>query len=469
MVGEQTTNGIEQNDYQTALKNYWAGRRQTSLEFLTTTLTSNPNHSDMFAMYRLWIEILSTEHRSKSLSMLLEHMQMRGILSPDQSDTFAALRALAHLELDEHQAVRLYERSLAESKDNPYAAEFFVAVKNRKAEQADEETLETLASSDDYFHLNRVFITYKLSKQSQPTRSAITLMQQRFPGTPKPYEYNLQTSWDTKDWNSAKKQARSLANLYPGNIENYIILGLCALKLHHTEEALDALEKALNMGGAHDPDVLSLLGQTYQRLKSSSENQEEVHQFALKCLTSAQRTLQRMGHDTTVLDCHISKVSTYEESYTENPKIFLVRLDQKSYYEFKHAHVDEIDQINIPLAKPLTPGDFCFLSATMIGASKNKQQKPLRIAGLYEVCGESAVNQDGIYHTPCQLVHKPSHSLSIEIAIQNEDRRSRSAFTCFELNDQAIDRITEEIQFRTEASAEEATAWGAFAPMAKVS
>ena len=234
MAGEQTTKGIEKYDYQTALTNFWAGRRQTSLEFLTSTLTNNPNHSDMFAMYRLWIEILATEHRSKSMSMLLEHIQMRGILHSDHATTFAALRALIHLELDEHQAVKLYERSLEESKDNPYAAEFFAAIQNRRANQVDEQVLEVMSKSDDYFHLQRVFISYKLTNQVQPIRSAITHIQQVFPGTPLPYEYNLQSSWDAKDWQAAKEQARSLVSMFPGNIENYITLGLCSLKLFHT-------------------------------------------------------------------------------------------------------------------------------------------------------------------------------------------------------------------------------------------
>src|SRR5690606_18869261 len=55
------------NAYHTGLVEYWAGRPQTSIEYITATLAEDPDHPYMLPMYRLWIELLADQNDKSSL------------------------------------------------------------------------------------------------------------------------------------------------------------------------------------------------------------------------------------------------------------------------------------------------------------------------------------------------------------------------------------------------------------------
>src|SRR5690606_17184794 len=118
--------------YLEGLEIYWSGRPHTALEHTTLALSRDPHSSDACSLYRLWIEIIAAAGDAEALSSLEEHLRNRSQAESEQRHSYAALRGLIHLELDELPLARLLLPSLEESHENPFVAEFLQRLEMRE-------------------------------------------------------------------------------------------------------------------------------------------------------------------------------------------------------------------------------------------------------------------------------------------------------------------------------------------------
>ena len=122
-----------------ALRAYWAGDMRGAVDKASALLADDPDTPHRFMAYRLWIEALAEGRDVNGLAALRDHLFLRGQADPADQATYAALRGVVHLELDEFGAAKLLARACRELTADPYGLELVQRVEARGAESEDEK------------------------------------------------------------------------------------------------------------------------------------------------------------------------------------------------------------------------------------------------------------------------------------------------------------------------------------------
>ena len=466
MSGGQTTpTKTSVNAYHTGLVEYWAGRQQTSIEYITATLAEDPDHPYMLPMYRLWIELLAELNDKSSLRALCKHLIARATMDTSLSVPFMALRGLIHIELDEIEAAKLYQRSLAQYHRNPYCAEFLQKFEVRTESKPQLYLFNNISVIFDFFHWQTLATDLYRDHQEQKLQAVLMSVGKMYPNAPLPHLFEFHRSWDVQAYEDAQHAAARLVNLYPGHADFYLFQGMAALKLKDYHSATEILEMALSLTGHHDLDTVALIGHTFLEIYKET-NDPEFKESSLAYLSQAQKLMVEAGMSAYVIEKQIAQLEKHEKSISEGEekdeftgRVWLLKLPAMRYHQFKNAHYDQIKEILYPLNHNAEKGDLCLI-ATELKATEGKDMKPWRIAGLYYI------EDDPVWHpldgmkSPLKLLHRPAQSIGIDIV--ETDAANEDQSHIFELDDKAIEHISEEISFH--ANKDDLNIWQQYLP-----
>ena len=151
-LARQTDSESNLARYEECLGYFWQGDTQKALDLVTDYLLDGDDETHRYKMYRLWVEVLSQDEDRASLVHLGEHLFLRGQAEPDCHATFAAMRGLVHLELDEFDGARLIAENVVDFVDDPYCMELCSRIALRQGEpDCARPLLEGTSVVDDYF------------------------------------------------------------------------------------------------------------------------------------------------------------------------------------------------------------------------------------------------------------------------------------------------------------------------------
>ena len=238
--------------------------------------------------------------------------------------------------------------------------------------------------------------------------------------------------------------------------------GVSATHMEQFEVAREHLEKAIKLTGDEDADVVSMLGNTYAEL-SKRKNEKFYKDRAVQLLTKAQSLCKMEGLPATLPGLAAAAMANVATDFLAKrdtaPRMWLIKVSQRRYAELQNTHPRELKRIVKPMGAAARPGDICFFAAEAPRLSAT-QERSWRICGVYAVASEPIWNPLTRYQTALQLISIPPEPIPVDVHLLDSsdevdtsrlERDHPVRYGVFELEDSALDIITEAIAQRRQA------------------
>ena len=462
--------------YKMALYAFWTNRTTTSVEHLSKIIADNTDE-DISSLYRLWIEILSSQSDREALSSLNRHLLYR--LSTEETSShnmytsISALRGLIHYELDELQAAKLIHTSIAEETKNQYVQELDFLIDNRLNLHPSTDGLWSIRDSlDDYYVMSTLVKGLIVNKETTKLNQLLTKMDTMFGQSPAYRQYRLHSYFDCNDYNTMYKLSTELMEMYPTNTDYSVFAAYAACKLEDYEEARSILKHSYQTTREDDLDVLylllvsevELLKQAYDSSDISYINQmfnTESDYNILVLLSKVETLLESNGflsididsikNDVNTLywklnindkdsESEVQDGSSQQEEKLSAPSCWLYILSDSEYHKLRNQPTEKITTLKKELKDGVKPSDICFMVYTDYrNQSSRGSGAYLRIGAIYEVKSYP----DSIHDNACELtlITRPEYAIPIDYEFKDKLNQGES----FELDISALDIIIDSI------------------------
>ena len=274
------------------------------------------------------------------------------------------------------------------------------------------------------------------------------IIQKVFSQSPLPAQFLFHQAWEQKNYIEAFEQSRSLVDKYPSNSDFHLYVGLSCIKNGWMDQAIETLEKSLEVCGFQDPDILNTLSYCYEEVGRSYENAEIIEQSGHLAM-QAKDEYQKQGLPSTLVSARYYRNSQQQETTENTP--WMIQLDNRNFYDLLTKSEREQQYINISTDAQTNPGDLCLLT----GQVQYGDKKQMRIGALCRVDTPPVWHPTKGRNVALTLLHKMDHSIPLNIEFLDADEenseRELEMLTAYELDENAIQSIVEDIsEFKSE-------------------
>lgn len=431
-----------------ALSLSWGGDLDGALGSVTTLLAENPEHPCRFAAYRLWISLLAEQGERAALKDLAQHLFRRGQESADDQVTFAALRGVAHFELDEISAARLLARSMAGYVDNPYCLELIQFVDSRFNEKVVPALATAKVPLNDYCHWQTLCRDLLRGRHEQALNQVLAFVRDHVRSAPLPHVFEFHGCIDSGFYAAAALVAERLVELYPDNLDYRYYQAYALFEDGDYPSSRRLLMDSLALGGERDSEVLGLLGHCHAKLGNPEQ--------AAGYLRRAIAILKDEGLPTSHMSLELANVEEELRGDKLDPVVhmprmarnWLVHLSPRRYHELQQSSESTIDHLVRPMGSEPRPGDYCFFASAAAANGDGSDQ--WRIVAIYAVDSDPIWHPTQKWHTSLKLVKRLPFGIPVDV--QEQDERQVPVdlpqghplrFGVFELDSGALDIIEE--------------------------
>lgn len=425
-VSNRDADTTVQKDYDQALATYFQGDFLKSAGEAATALASEPDFEVRFQAYRLWIESLAEARDVESLRCVRDHLFTRGQAEPDEHETYAALRGVAHFELDEFQAATLLASSMRTSTDNPYCMELVQLVETRVREHGDEAFVPALlrctAAVTDYFHWQSIVRALIGRKDREPLSETLATMRERFRAAPLPLVAEFHGQVDAGYFAGAAIYAERLCELYPEHVDYQYYKAYAHFEDGNYPVAKKTLTRLVERTGEQDAEVVGLLGHCHAKLGEA----EKAKHF----LSRAVSLLGADGLPSSHVRLELANVEDELRGDAVDPalempretRMWLISLSSRRYHDLMSSSEPSIDRLLRPMGTSPRPGDFVLFTAPPVDDGENVQH--WSIVAIYTVDSEPMWHPVYRHHTALRLVCRLANSIPMEVKARAEDRNA---------------------------------------------
>jgi tetratricopeptide (TPR) repeat protein len=443
------------NEYQEALRAFWNGDFESSLDLISNTIAENPDGEDRYNSYRLWIELLAEVNDTESLQALVKHLMLRGQAEPEFSNHYGALRGLVHFELDEFNAATLLSRACAASGDTPWSLELEQLVTNRVVDQVPVPALGRSSSPIfDYFHISSLAKGLMLAGDDNSVDAVLTHANDIWRGSPLSLQFQMHRAFDEQNFKTVGSIAKSLVELSPDNASYHYYHGYALVKDGAFEAALPVLETASKLFGETDGEILSLIGQchaaTQNFQKAESFLKRSISQLRAEGYPSTKERLALLAVEEEIRGDAVDPVMEMPQS----TRMWLVNLSPRRFNELRNGKLSDVENIMRPMGDSPKTGDFCFFASTNNLENGGQQWK---IGAIYSVDSEAIWHATDKFQNSLQLVSRPEICIPVDVTLMEENTQTGEidanhpfSFGVYELEMGALDVITEAVKMKRE-------------------
>lgn len=446
--------------YEVALRRYWAGAMDEAMDVTSQLLAEDPDCEERFAAYRLWIEVLAETGQKSGLLELVDHLFMRGQAEPDDHETYAALRGLAHFELDQFGGAQLLAGSMTELVHNPYCLELVQLVHNRVTETVAVPALATATVPiTDYLQWQTLLRGVLLTRDAEALDEVVGHLCEAYRGAPLPQLVEFHRYVESGFFAGAAIIAERLVEMYPDNVDFRYYNAYAQYEDGNYPAARRQLNDTLNKVGDTDFEIVGLLGHCNAKLGEP--------QKAAQYLRRAVSLLKEGGLPSSHVSLELANVEDEMRGEELDPalemprvtRMWLINLSARRYLELRTSSDNNVDRLLRPMGTEPQPGDFVFFASP----SDDYKEPRWKIAAIYAVDSEPMWHPVSGHHTALKLVTRPSEAIAVAVQTTNDTRQRpvqklpRShpfSNGVFELELGALDIITEAVRQHREGSVE---------------
>ncbi len=416
-LGNRDSADHEQKDYEAALATYFRGDFAKSADQAANVLAEEPDCGARFQAYRLWIDSLAEAGDLHSLSELKSHLFTRGQADPDDHETYAALRAIAHFELDEFQAASLMARGVKDRVHNPYCMELVQLVESRTLDLHDEDHVPALlrctGAVTDYFHWQQLARALVKRGGGEPLSETLSTMRSMFRKAPLPLVAEYHGQVDAGYYAGAAIYAERLCELYPLQVDYQYYKAFANFEDGNYPAARATLTRLVERHGEQDPEVVGLLGHCHAKLGEA----EKAKHF----LTRAVSLLGAEGLPSSHVRLELANVEDELRGDQLDPalempretRMWLVPLSARRYNELMTASEPSVDRLLRPMGTSARSGDFVLFTAPPVDDGENVQH--WSIVAIYTVDSEPMWHPVYRHHTALKLVCRLVNAIPMEV------------------------------------------------------
>lgn len=400
--------------YQEALAAFWAGEADRAVQTVAEFLADEPESDQRFAAYRLWIEALAETRDFASLRALRDHLFVRGQAEPDDHETFAALRGIAHFELDEFSAARLLARAYEDATHNPYGLELVQFVEGRVGDGNVPPALtRATVRIDDYVQWQSLARGLLRVKEDDALAEALEHVRNEYRGAPLPHMFEYHRCVETGFYAGAALVAQRLTELYPESIDFRYYHAYSLFEDGDYPTARKILNETLRFAGETDPEVVGLLGHCHAKLGDAEK--------AAHYLRTAASLLKEQGLPSSQISLELANVEDELRGDRLDPAIemprmtrnWLIKLSPRRYNELLSSSENTIDRLLRPMGKDPRPGDYCFFASE---SQPDEQGNSLwKIVAIYAVDSEPMWHPTQQYHSALKLVKRLPEGIPVDV------------------------------------------------------
>jgi tetratricopeptide (TPR) repeat protein len=411
--------------FHAALTAQWGLDPSRALQLVSDFVVEDPDAEQRFAAYRLWIEVLAETKDKASLRALREHLFMRGQAEPDDHETYAALRGVAHFELDEMGAARLLARSFATATHNPYGMELVQLVETRFGEGGVPALARCTARIEDYFHWQTLARGLLQAREESALAEVLEHVRLEYKGGPLPHLFEYHRCLDAGFFAGAALVAKRLTELYPESLDYRYYHAFALFEDGDYPLARRTLGETLRMhgpngAGENDPEVVGLLGHCHAKLGDAEQ--------AAHYLRRAVGLLKEQGLPTSHMTLELANVEDELRGDKLDPAIemprvsrsWLIKLSPRRYHELAQSSDSSIDRLLRPMGKDPRPGDYCFFASET--PADGAGQALWKIVAIYAVDSEPMWHPTHHYHSALKLVKRLPEGIPVDVQTQGEEQ-----------------------------------------------
>ena len=443
--------------YQQGLQLFWNQEYAECLDYVTEILTEDWDGANVFLWYRLWIEVLSEQKDFDSLRLLKNHLLKRGVEEEDY-DSWQALRAIVHLELDEWEACELLALCLDKNFECPYSLEFIQRYQLRIAPEEEGYYINLEYSERDlvdYFHWLNLARAYLLCEGEDELVSILKFASKLFPESPMHDEFFAYLYLDDYRVAEAKTYANQLKTRFPNNCDFFYLNGYVLRNLKDYKGAIKSFQNA-NILEPKDPDILAELAHchfvkseddvfSFHWEKASTYFKMAVDAYQENGLPISEVLYKKLEQD------KASKIESRQESIeasTVQHKFWLINQSQRRTFELASSSEEEVKVLFRPMSTKLKRFDLVFFVV-----DDPVHEDTWRLKAVYQVAMDPVWHPYEESQVAIDLVKKFDFPILLgQMSLHAEDRRSKkrkddpARFGVFELDDVAFDTIRESIK-----------------------
>ena len=411
--------------YDEALNAYWQGEHDVAIETVSGVLAEDVETDTRFAAYRLWIEALAASNEKASLGALTEHLFTLGQAEPDSHETFAALRGLAHLELDEFEAAKLLSRACQDSTHDAYAMELVQLVEQRTESVSTPALLRTTGPLTDYFHWQTLAKGLVILKDKDALSEALTAMRRFFRGAPMPLVAEYHGQVEAGYFAGAAIFAERLCELYPANVDYQYYKAYALFEDGNYPAARATLARVVERHGEEDAEVVGLLGHCNAKLGDA----ERAKHYLMRAVS----LLKAEGLPSSHMRLELANVEDELRGDALDPAIempresrmWLVNLSARRYHELMTASDPAIERLLRPMGTTPREGDFVLFTAPPVEDELGQEQ--WNIVAIYTVDSEPMWHPVYRHHTSLKLVCRLLNPIPLDVKVREDDAGSPAA------------------------------------------
>lgn len=405
--------------YHAAITAHWSLDFGRAAALAGQFLAEEPDHDLRFSAYRLWIEALAESKDEESLKVLRDHLFVRGQAEPDDQGIYAALRGLAHFELDEFGAARLLARSFAGQTQNPFGLELQQVVANRLGTAEAPVLAEATVSLDDYFHWQSLARGLLAVKAEIALTDALEHVREEYRGAPLPHMFEFHRCIDSGLFAGAALVAKRLTEIYPESVDYAYYHAYALFEDGDYPLARRILNEAMRTAGDSDAEIVGLLGHCNAKLGDAEQ--------AARYLRKAVSLLKEQGLPTSHMTLELANVEDelrgdQLDPATQMPRVtrnWLIKLSPRRYHELISSSESSIDRLLRPMGQHARPGDYCFFASESEPDASGRSL--WKIVAIYAVDSEPMWHPIQHFHSALKLVKKLPEGIPVDVETLNEE------------------------------------------------
>jgi tetratricopeptide (TPR) repeat protein len=451
--GERDPSGLRTDRaYQDALQAYWRGDHDGAATKIADHLADDPDGAHRFASYRLWIECCAETSDRASLRVLRDHLFLRGQAEPDDLPRYAALRGLAHLELDQASAAKLLAKGLRDEVADPYALELCQIVDNRFGVGDGIPVLcRATTRIDDFFHWQTLARGLIATGDDEAMSEVLQHVRTTYRGSPMPLLFEFHRCVESGYYAGAAVCAARLTEMFPNNRDYAYYHAYALFEDGDYPGARRILSDVVRTTGEDDAEIVGLLGHCHAKLGEPEK--------AAQYLRTAVSLLKAEGLPSSHVNIELANVEEEMRGDKLDPalempratRMWLINLSPRRYHELQTSSETHIDRLLRPMGAEPRPGDYCFFAAP--DAPEGDGSARWKIVAIYAVDSEPMWHPVHRYHTALRLVNRPPEGIPVDVAPAADegratelDRDNPYAYGVYELEVGALDIITEAVR-----------------------
>lgn len=401
--------------YHEALAAFWSQDMDKAIDGVSTLLAEGPDGDHRFSSYRLWIEALAEGQEKMPLHALREHLFLRGQADPDDHETYAALRGIVHLELDEFAAARLLARSMSDYTHNPYCLELVQLCDQRLNDRktAVPALAHSTAAISDYFQWQTLARGFVGHRDEQALNDVLAFIKGHFRDSPLPQVFEFHRCLDKGYYAAAATMAERLTELYPDSVDYRYFQAYALFEDGDYPTARKVLQETVRFAGENDPEVIGLLGHCNAKLGDAEK--------AATYLGRAIELLEADGLPTSHIRLELANVEEELRGYQLDPalelpretKNWLIPVSQRRSHELLTSSENTIDRLLRPMGNGPRNGDICFFVQN--NGKDKKGTEIWKIVAVYAVDSDPIAHPTARFHTALKLITRLPVGMNVPV------------------------------------------------------